>query len=64
VPNPFVSFARIPDHASDRFSLYDISGKRVGSYKGDRVGQGLPAGVYFLRPEGKDAALLRIVKLR
>ena len=64
IPNPFVNFTTLPGHASDRFVLYDISGRQVGVWKGDRVGEGLPAGVYFLRPEGKYAAPLRIVKLR
>ena len=63
-PNPFTSFAQVPGHEREAFSLYDISGRQVGIYKGDRVGQGLAAGVYFLRPEGKDAVPLRVVKLR
>jgi hypothetical protein len=36
----------------------------VGVYKGDRIGEGLSAGVYFLRPEGKDDKPLRVVKVR
>ncbi len=63
-PNPFTSFATLPGHEAERFSLYDISGRKVGTYKGDRVGEGLSAGVYFLRAEGKYAKPLRIVKLR
>jgi hypothetical protein len=63
-PNPFVSFATVPGHEAERFSLYDISGRKVGTYKGDRVGEGLGAGVYFLRPEGGKAKPVRIVKLR
>lgn len=64
VPNPFAFFTTIPGHASERFSLYDVSGREVGVYKGDRIGQGLPAGVYFLRASGEGAKPLRIVKLR
>jgi len=63
-PNPFVSFTSIPGHASESFALYDISGRRVGVYKGDRIGEGLSAGVYFLRPTGVNTKPLRIVKLR
>jgi len=54
----------LPGHSTDRFSLYDISGRRVGVYKGERIGEGLRAGVCFLRPEGGDAKPLRIVKVR
>ena len=64
VPNPFVGFTRIPGHPAKPFALFDISGSRVGTYRGDRVGEGLTAGVYFLRPVGKDAKPLRIIKLR
>jgi len=63
-PNPFVSFASVPGHSSERFTLYDISGRKVGVFKGDRIGAGLSAGIYFLKPEGKEGKPLRIVKLR
>jgi hypothetical protein len=63
-PNPFTSFTTLPGHEAERFALYNISGRKVGVWKGDRVGEGLSPGVYFLRPEGKDAKPLRIVKLR
>ena len=63
-PNPFSSFTTIPGHKAERFVLYDIASRWVGTYRGDRVGERLPAGVYFLRPEGKNAKPLRIVKLR
>ncbi len=63
-PNPFTSFAAIPGHSSERFALYDIAGRKVGTYKGDRIGEGLSPGVYFLKPDRKDAKPLRIVKLR
>jgi len=63
-PNPFVSFTSVPGHASERFALYDISGRKVGIYRGARVGDGLTPGVYFLKPESGDATLLRIVKVR
>jgi len=63
-PNPFTSFTTVPGHEAERFSLYDISGRKVGVFKGDRIGEGLSAGVYFLRPEGLDTKPLRVVKLR
>jgi len=63
-PNPFASFASVPGHSSDRFSLYDISGRKVGVYKGDHIGEGLVPGVYFIRAEDQRAELLRVVKIR
>jgi hypothetical protein len=47
VPNPFTSFATIPGHVSESFTLYDISGRKVGTYRGDRVGEGLSCGGLF-----------------
>jgi hypothetical protein len=64
LPNPFVSFTTLPRHSTERFALYDISGRRVGSYKGDRIGEGLRAGVYFVRAENGDRKPLRVVKVR
>jgi len=63
-PNPFTSFAILPGHEAERFALYDISGRKVGTYKGDRIGEGLRAGIYFIKLKGKDANPLRIIKLR
>jgi len=63
-PNPFVSYAKTPGHEAESFALYDVSGRKVGVYKGDRIGSGLSAGIYFLKPEGQDSKPLRIVKLR
>jgi len=64
VPNPFTSYTSVPGRPSDRFTLYDISGRRVGTYKGNRIGEGLSPGVYFLKPDGNESKPLRIVKLR
>jgi hypothetical protein len=67
-PNPFFSFASVPGHSSVRFSLYDISGRKVGVFKGDRIGEGLSPGVYFLRPDPRTTlhgpCILRVVKVR
>jgi len=64
IPNPFTSFTTVPGHSSDRFTLYDISGRRVGTYLGNRIGEGLAAGVYFLLAEKGDRKPLRIVKIQ
>ena len=63
-PNPFTSFTKVRGQEKERFELYDIAGKRVGCFRGDRIGAGLPAGIYFLRPLSRDACLQRLVKLR
>jgi hypothetical protein len=63
-PNPFVSFARVPGHEAERFALYDISGKKIGTYRGDRIGEGLAPGVYFLKSEDKAGKPVRVVKVR
>ncbi len=65
-PNPFSSFARVPGHEAESFILSDVSGRKVAVSKGDRVGEGLPPGVYFLSPVARPAMPrtrpLRIVK--
>ncbi len=63
-PNPFASFAMISGHKQELFALYDISGRKVGTYRGERIGEGLSPGVYFLKPNDRDARPLRIVKVR
>jgi hypothetical protein len=63
-PNPFVSFASVPGHEAESFTLYDVSGRRVGTYKGDRIGEGLRAGVYFVRAEDGSTKPVRVVKVR
>jgi len=63
-PNPFTTFATLPGHEGERFSLYDVSGRKVGVFKGARVGEGLAPGVYFLRPSDQNGKPLRVVKIR
>ena len=63
-PNPFTSFASVPNHEAESFALYDVSGRRVGTYRGDRIGEGLRAGVYFLRSSDPNGKPLRVVKVR
>jgi len=69
-PNPFVSFARVPGHEKERFVLFDITGRRVGTYAGEKIGADVASGIYFLmavekeggpRSEGRP---IRIVKVR
>jgi hypothetical protein len=63
-PNPFASFASVPGHEAERFVVYDVSGRMVGAFKGDRIGQGLSPGVYLMRTEARGSETVRIVKTR
>jgi len=63
-PNPFVSFASVPGHEGEKFALYDISGRLVGMYQGDKIGADVSPGVYFIKRAGAETAPVRIVKLR
>jgi len=63
-PNPFTSFAKVPGQEKETFELYDIAGRRVGTYKGERIGWDTGPGVYFLRTSGKTTTPVRIVKVR
>jgi len=51
-PNPFTSFARVPGHETELFALSDVTGRQVAICKGDRVGEELRPGIYFLSPVG------------
>jgi len=63
-PNPFISFCRIAGNERDEFAIFDHSGRQVGTAKGDRIGAGLAAGVYFVRGIESNTAPVRIVKTR
>ena len=66
-PNPFTSFCHIIGHERDEFAVFDHSGRRVSTAKGDRLGAGLPAGVYFVRlalAQAQAQAPVRVVKTR
>jgi len=64
-PTPFTSFARVPGHETELFALTDVAGRQVAICKGDRIGEGLRPGVYFLslvRPKTGKAATAIIIK--
>lgn len=64
MPNPFTTYAMIPGYKEKHFTLYDISGQQVGIYQGNRIGEGLSAGVYFVKSETKNTKPVLIVKVR
>lgn len=64
-PNPFISYCRVVGHERDEFAVFDHTGRQVGTARGDRIGAGLAAGVYFLRgaqAQARAQATVRIVK--
>lgn len=63
-PDPFASFTRIVGHETERFDVYDISGKTVGMYQGNRIGEGLSPAVYFVKLNDGHGGSLRIVKAK
>lgn len=64
-PNPFVGYTIVPGREQEHFTLLDVSGRTVATHPGGKVGQALPAGVYYLLPESRPRHPgLRIVKLR
>ncbi len=63
-PNPFISYTTIPGYEQSIFSVYDPSGRYLGKYKGERIGEGLTAGVYFIKKENEPTAALRVVKVK
>lgn len=63
-PNPFVNFTTVSGQEKGDFVLYDISGKKVGTYRGERIGADVSPGVYFLVLPGRNVNPVRIVKVR
>lgn len=63
-PNPFTYFVKVPGHEAESFLLYDLFGRLVGTYEGDRIGADLPPGVYFLKGKSIPSSPVRIVKVR
>jgi hypothetical protein len=62
--SPFISWITIPGHSKEQFELYNVAGKLMGTYYGNRIGQGLSAGLYYLRSKAGNEAPLMINKLR
>ncbi len=63
-PNPFVSYVRVPGHEKEKFALYDITGRKMGTYTGEKIGVDVASGIYFLMAEEKEGRPMRIVKVR
>jgi len=63
-PNPFSSFTKIYGFEKEKFVVYDLTGKIVGIYNGERIGDDLPAGIYFIKSFKNDSKYMRILKVR
>ncbi len=63
-PNPFVSYTTVSGQNQGGFWVYDISGRMVGWYKGNRIGRDLTPGIYFICREKREMTPQRIVKVR
>jgi len=63
-PNPFVSFTTVSGFERKKFIVYDIQGCLIGNYQGNRIGEDLCAGVYFLKFAGRDSKPVRVVKIQ
>ena len=64
LPNPFICFTTVPGYEDKNFVAYDIAGKMVGRFKGNKIGIDLLPGVYFIVLENMTNTCTRIVKVR
>lgn len=62
--NPFIFFTSIPGHENEFFEVKDIVGRSVGIYKGDKIGENLLPGIYFLSLSNTNIQGLRIIKIK
>lgn len=64
-PNPFINYTSIPGYEKETFSIVDITGREVNICKGNKIGEKLPSGIYFVRQlNSANNKLLRIVKVK
>ncbi len=63
VPNPSAGPAQSPGREEEVFTVFDVSGRRVGRYYGRAIGNGLEPGVYIVHGQESGEAA-RFVKLR
>jgi len=63
-PLPFTAFTTIQGHEKERFAIFDITGRCVGIYPGNRVGKDEVPGVYFIIDVGNKYTPARVVKIK
>jgi hypothetical protein len=64
VPNPFISYASIPGHENEKFRVFDVTGRLVDFYWGDRIGADLIPGAYFVISTEGGSRPIRVVKIQ
>lgn len=60
VPNPFGHTAVVVDSESSWFRVFDQSGRDRGLCRGDCIGSGLPAEVYFLVDQARPVPVVKL----
>jgi hypothetical protein len=48
-------------HEREIFNLYNVSGRLAGTYRGEKIGEGLRAGVYYLKQVSGNLRPVRFV---
>jgi hypothetical protein len=64
VNNPLLKYASMPGHGNEMFSVCDLNGRVMGTYRGNRIAEGLPAGLYYVKSKAGAVAPMKIEKLR
>lgn len=62
--NPFIYFTSISGYENDYFEVKDILGRPVGIYNGEKIGEDLLPGIYFISLYNTDIPGIRIIKIR
>uniref|UniRef100_A0A7V0Z449 T9SS type A sorting domain-containing protein n=1 Tax=candidate division WOR-3 bacterium TaxID=2052148 RepID=A0A7V0Z449_UNCW3 len=63
-PNPFVTYTKVLTYETSNFSVYDATGRCIGVYSGNRIGENLVPGIYFIKLQNYNSTAVRVVKIR
>jgi hypothetical protein len=61
-PNPFVCWTSFKGYEKNAVMVYDLCGRKIGEYPGDKVGANLASGIYFVSVSG--SGVCKIVKVK
>ena len=60
-PNPFAYYTSFKGYENDTLTIYDLSGQKIDQHPGNKIGKGLPSGVYFVSaPDGKSCKIVKV----